>query len=211
MLAQEYWDSIGSKKDFEDLLFLNKLTPFIHPSSQIVEYGCGYGRMLKILQNEGYKNLIGFDFAPSMIERGKHSHPDLNLQLLKENGKIPLAEQSTDALIMSTVLCCMIEKQQQVDLMEEIYRVLKSKGILYLSDFLLCDHPRYFEKYKQGFQLFNEWGIYTTNENLTVRHHTTKWITELLEDFDLHWFEQSDFKTMNQNPARTFHCIAIRP
>lgn len=46
------------------------------------------------------------------------------------------------------------------------------------------------------------------NENLTVRHFTTKAIMNLLTSFDIQWFEQFDFKTMNQNPARTFHCIA---
>lgn len=43
MLAQEYWNKIGSKKVFEDPVYLEKLTKFLRPTSQIVEYGCGYG------------------------------------------------------------------------------------------------------------------------------------------------------------------------
>ena len=92
--------------------------------------------------------------------------------------------------------------------MAEIKRVLKTNGILYITDFLLCQHPRYQEKYAQGVREFGEWGIYTTNENLTVRHYTSQAIMQLLSAFDIEWFEQFDFKTMNQNPARTFHCIA---
>jgi len=208
MLAQEYWNSVGSKKEFEDPLYIEKLKPFLHPQSRIVEYGCGYGRMLRILKSNGYENLVGFDFALNMIERGKKANPDLDLRLLEEPGKIPFPEGTFDAVVVSTVLCCLIEKERQEKLIQEIWRVLKKGGVLYLTDFLVCSHARYQGKYAQGLQVFGEWGIYTTNENLTVRHYTTAALMKLLTDFDIRWFEQFDFKTMNQNPALTFHCIA---
>lgn len=70
MLAQQYWNDIGAKKVFEDPLYLDKLSQFLSPNAQIIEYGCGYGRMMRILKSAGYHNLIGFDFAPNMITRG---------------------------------------------------------------------------------------------------------------------------------------------
>lgn len=208
MLPQKYWNEIGSKKDFEDPLYLDKLSPFLSSSSHIVEYGCGYGRMMRILKSEGYHNLFGFDFASSMIARGHKENPDLDLKLLEKAGTIPCENESIDAVVMSTVLCCITDPQESIKLIEEIRRILKKKGVLYITDFLICQHPRYQEKYASGLQQFGAWGIYTTNENLTVRHYTTKAIMELLNSFDIQWFEQFDFKTMNQNPARTFHCIA---
>ncbi|MBS0616277.1 MAG: class I SAM-dependent methyltransferase [Verrucomicrobia bacterium] len=208
MLAQEYWNEIGSKKDFEDPVYLDKLSKFLSPASKIVEYGCGYGRMMRILKTGGYENLIGFDFAPNMIARGQKENPDLDLRLLKTSGAIPFEDESLDAVMMSTVLCCMVDKAESLGLMRDILRVLKKKGILYITDFLVCEHPRYQERYAQGAREFGEWGIYTTNENLTVRHYTTHAIMDLLKEFDIKWFEQFDFKTMNQNPACTFHCIA---
>lgn len=206
--AQQYWNVLGSKKDFEDPLYLDRLSTFITAESKILEYGCGYGRLMQILNEHGYKNLVGFDFAQNMIKRGKDLYPSLDLSLLNEPNKIPCQNDSIDAVIMSTVLCCMIDLNEQKKLIEEIYRVLKSDGILYLSDFLICDDDRYKDKYTKGFQDYGTWGIYTTSENLTVRHLTTSSVFELLNKFDMQWFEQFDFKTMNQNPARTFHCIA---
>lgn len=207
MLAQEYWNEIGSKKDFEDPVYLDKFSKFLSPTSKIVEYGCGYGRMMRMLKTGGFENLIGFDFAPNMIARGQKENPDLDLRLLKTPA-IPFEDESVDAVMMSTVLCCMIDKTGPLGLMGDILRVLKKKGVLYITDFLICDHPRYQEKYAQGVREFREWGIYTTNENLTVRHYTTRAVMDLLKEFEIEWFEQFDFKTMNQNPARTFHCIA---
>jgi SAM-dependent methyltransferase len=207
MLAQQYWNEIGAKKVFEDPLYLDKLSAFLSPTSHIVEYGCGYGRMMRILKSGGYHHLIGFDFAPNMIQRGLAENPDLDLRLLDKAGVIPCADGSVDAIVMSTVLCCITDDEELTALIDEIRRVLKTNAILYITDFLICNHPRYNEKYAAGLQQFGTWGVYRTNENLIVRHYTTEAITDLLRSFDIQWFEQFDFKTMNQNPARTFHCI----
>jgi ubiquinone/menaquinone biosynthesis C-methylase UbiE len=207
MMAQQYWNDIGAYKVFEDPLYVDKLAPLLPLSARIVEYGCGYGRMMRLLKSAGYRNLVGFDFAPNMIARGARENPDLDLRLLERPG-IPCDDESIDAIVMSTVLCCLTDEQELEALIGEIRRVLKRNGVLYITDFLICEHDRYREKYASGFQQFGVWGIYTTNENLTVRHYTTRVVMDLLGSFDIQWFEQFDFKTMNQNPARTFHCIA---
>lgn len=208
MTAQKYWNDVGSKKIFEDPFYLDKFSPFLSQDAQILEYGCGYGRMMKILKSAGYQNLVGYDFAPNMIARGFLENPDLDLRLLENAGIIPCDDESIDAVVMSTVLCCITDEQALAALIKEIRRVLKTNGVLYLTDFLICDHPNYKEKYAIGLQQFGSWGIYTTSENLTVRHFTTRVIMDLLASFDIQWFEQFNFKTMNQNPAKTFHCVA---
>lgn len=210
MQAQQYWNDIGSKKEFEDPLYAEKLKPYLYPSSKILEYGCGYGRMMRILSEFGYENLVGYDFAPNMIERGKKENPHLDLRLLEESGKIPEKDASFDGVIMATVLCCMIDLKEQRKVIDEVGRILKDGGVLYITDFMICDDPIYANKYAGGLEEFGIKGVYTTSENLTVRHHMTKTLMPLLEKFDIHWFEQSNFKTMNQNPARTFHCIATK-
>lgn len=135
-------------------------------------------------------------------------NPDLDLRLLEKAGIIPCDNESVDALVMSTVLCCITNEKELEALLAEIRRVLKPRGTLYITDFLVCEHSQYQEKYAAGLKQFGRWGIYTTTENLTVRHYTSEAIMSLLRPFDIQWFEQFDFKTMNQNPARTFHCIA---
>lgn len=77
-----------------------------------------------------------------------------------------------------------------LDATDLIKEIRKTDGVLYLTDFLISDHPRYKDKYAIGLQQFGSWGIYTTNENLTVRHFTTKMIMDLLNSFDIQWFEQ---------------------
>jgi len=203
-----YWNEIGSQKDFKDPIYIEKLRPFLSADATIVEYGCGYGRLLQYLQSQGYSNLKGFDLAPNMIERGKALNPAFELNTLNESACVPLANASADAFILSTVLCCVIDNGAQKAIIDEINRLLKPKGVLYFSDFLLCDEPSYTEKYKKGSKDYGNWGVYTTSEGVAVRHHKTSWIMELLTAFDIQWFEQFNFKTMNNNTARSFHCIA---
>ena len=203
-----YWNEIGSQKDFEDPIYIDKLKPFLSLDAAIMEYGCGYGRLLQYLHTQGYSNLKGFDLAPNMIQRGKTLNPALELNLLDESARVPLANASLDMIVLSTVLCCVINKEAQKAIIDEISRLLKPKGVLYFSDFILCNDPSYTEKYQKGSKDYGDWGVYTTSEGVAVRHHKTSWIMELLTAFDIQWFEQFNFKTMNNNTARSFHCIA---
>ena len=211
MYVKDYWNQIGASKHFEDPVYVHRLKPYLTLDSSIVEYGCGYGRMLRILKSFGYEKLFGFDFAENMIVRGKKENPDLDLRLLEHSNRIPFEDESIGGVVMSTVLCSMVEAQEKRELISEILRVLKRGGVLYLTDFLLCDHPSYQEKYTQGKKLYGKWGMYQSSEGLIVCHYSSSEILDLLRSFDIQWFEQFDFKTMNQNPARTFHCIGKKP
>lgn len=206
-----YWNEIGVQKEFEDPFYLEKLQPYLEPHSTIIEYGCGYGRLMHLLDTKGYKNLIGFDTAVNMIEKGTKLYPELNLVHIEESGCVPVKDAFCDALIASTILCCVVHREEQQLLVEEFLRILKPGGVLYLTDFVISNHPGYADKYKKGYKIYNDRGIYTTSEGLTVRHHATDWVMQLLERFNIQWFEQFDFKTMNQNYARTFHCVAQKP
>jgi SAM-dependent methyltransferase len=205
---QTFWNDIGSTKEFTDPFFEEKFSSFLNKKSTILEYGCGYGRILNNLSKAGYENLRGFDFAPKMIERGQKIFPHLSLQLLEE-GKAPLADQSVDAIILSTVLCCNPEKGAQEKIIEEIYRLLKGGGILYLCEFLITHSEKYLDRYNQHAHPESaDYGIYTTTENVAVRHHSVHWLINILKDFDIQWLEQLDDVTMNGNSVRTVHLIA---
>lgn len=206
---QNFWNEVGSAKNFTDPFFENKFSSYLHRGSQIIEYGCGYGRILNKLWQTGYRELIGFDFAPKMIERGKNIFPHLSLQLINESGRIPLEDQSVDAVILSTVLCCNPEKSSQEEIINEIYRLLKKEGVLYLCDFLITRSEKYLSRYDKYVTPNNEdYGAYWTSENVKVRHHTIHWIFDILKKFDVQWLEQLDDITMNGNAVRTFHLIA---
>jgi len=206
MDIQNFWSEVGSTKNFTDPFFLDKLASHLNKNSQIIEYGCGYGRILDILHKSGYQSLMGFDFAAQMIQRGKTLFPHLELQLINETGKIPLKSQSVDSAILSTVLCCNPAKKDQESIINELHRVLKPNGILYLCDFLVTDSEKFLSRYKEHAIVGHEdFGIYKTSEGVFVRHHSMQWILKLLKQFTIIWLEEMNDVTMNGNPVRTFH------
>lgn len=208
MQELEYGNKTGINRDLDSPVYIDRFASFLKPHSYILEYGCNSGGLLNALKDYHFINLIGYDFSESKINQGRKLHPDLDLRILKESGKIPMQNESIDAVVLSSILCSLTEEQKQLQLIIEIFRVLKKHGILYLSDFLINHDEFHKEKYKIGFKEYGEWGLYTTDDKLLVRHHSTKAIMSLLNNFDIQWFEQFDFKIMNQNPTRTFHCIA---
>jgi SAM-dependent methyltransferase len=206
--TKEFWSEVGSTKNFADPFFTERLSSYVSRESRIVEYGCGYGRVLRLLAENNYANLQGFDFAPKMIERGREEFPDLDLQLLEESGRLPIERESVDAAILSTVLCCVPDLEQEQGIIDELHRVLAPGGILYLCDFLITRTERYLARFDAYTSPEDpDYGVYRTSEGTLVRHHSLPTLLELLSDFDLLWLQQVDDRTMNGNPARTVHLI----
>lgn len=208
MESVDYWNTIGCKKSFEDPFDIDQFIKHVDPDHSVVEYGCGYGRLLNILKERGFKNLKGYDYSKSMIQRGYEENPSLDLSLLDEPRKIPAENSSVDAILCSTILCTMVDLSHQKSLINEFQRVLKPSGILYMMDFLITQTPRYLKQYSSLNPKQELFGVYTNSEGLKVRHHSLKYILDLLKDFDLQWLEQYDHVTMNHNPIRAFSLIA---
>lgn len=206
---QEFWNEIGFNKSFNDPFFIERLSPWLSKDKQIIEYGCGYGRILNILWEHGYKKTIGFDFASKMLERGNASFPQLNLQLIKHPNKIPMPDQSIEIAILSTVLCSNPYKRDQKKIIKEIQRVLKKDGIFYFCDFLITPSETYWPRYLEHGRIGQKnFGLYKTSTGILVRHHHLHWILDLLKEFDILWLEQMNGTTTGNHPVRTVHLIA---
>lgn len=206
MKQREYWDSVSEKKEFSTPFQTEAFGRYVKKDHTVLDVGCGYGRTLHELQQEGFENLIGIDFAKGMIERGHQQFPGLDLRV-KESENIDLPDDSVDAVILFAVLTCIRTDEEQRQLVEEIRRVLKPGGILYINDFLLNtdDHnvPRY-EKFAEKYGIY---GVFELPEGAVCRHHDERWIKELLADFTVLEYEHLTFTTMNGNKSNGFYFI----
>jgi ubiquinone/menaquinone biosynthesis C-methylase UbiE len=205
-LNQGFWSTIGPTKSFTDPFYLDEFKLHTNSDDTILEYGCGYGRILSLLKTNGYSNLCGVDWAEGMINRAKQESPSLNLVLLSEQ-KLPFDDESFDAAIISTVLCCNAENDAIKNIVKELRRVLKKNGILYFCDFLITDSDHYRSKYELGRKELSEYGAYRTNEGIIVRHFELKQLKELLSEFRILWETEQEYVTMNNNPVRQYHAI----
>ncbi|MBI2712375.1 MAG: class I SAM-dependent methyltransferase [Bdellovibrio sp.] len=207
---KEFWNTVGSTKSFSDPFRIERFTKGLRSDSLIVEYGCGYGRILSLLWQEGFSNLVGFDFAPKMISRGKTESPHLDLRLLKTPFQMDLETASVDGIVLSTVLTCISETKDIQDLMKEINRVLKPSGLLYVSDFLITENEKYRPLYQRDANQFADYGTFMTSEGGKVRHFERSFIQNLMGPLDMIWYEEAPYFTMNLNPIETFHLMAVK-
>ena len=76
MEQKEYWNSVSGTKTFTLAFDAEAFSRYAEKDAAVADVGCGYGRVLRILRDEGYTDLAGYDFSPLMIERARRECPD---------------------------------------------------------------------------------------------------------------------------------------
>ncbi len=206
MNSKEYWNSVSETKQFTTPFQFEAFEKYVRPSALILDIGCGYGRTLHELSLRGYHNLIGIDFSEGMISRGHSLFPELNLQV-KTGPSVNMENESVDAVILFAVLTCIISDEEQRELIQEIQRILKPGGILYINDFLLNDDERNRNRYAAASGKYPVYGTFELPEGAVLRHHSETWIKSLLSDFHTQEYEHLIFTTMNGHQSNGFYFI----
>ena len=209
MEQREYWDSVSEKKQFTTPFHTESFSKYVNPNAQILDVGCGYGRTLDELYHIGYRNLTGLDFSKGMIDRGKEQFPYLDLRV-KDTDKIDMPDGSVDAVILFAVLTCIRTNEEQRNLIQEIRRVLRPNGILYVNDFLLNTDERNVSRYKKYKDTYGVYGVFELSEGAVCRHHSEEWVRELLGDFSELEYQNLIFTTMNGHKSNGFYFIGAR-
>ena len=201
-----FWDRLAQEKEFKHPLSIEILAKYIPRSGKILDLGCGYGRVLSVLFNSGYKRLIGLDPSPKMIERGLKENPQLDLRVLKQK-ELLFEDGSFDAVIVFAVLTCIPGDKDQEETVAEIYRVLRPGGIVYISDYFIQQDNRNRKRYEHFAAKYGRYGVFELDEGALLRHLEPERFEKLISAFQR--LEQYDFniETMNSNPARAFQYI----
>ena len=111
---------------------LSYLTSILRSGSTILDLACGYGRFSIPLAECGY-TVYGMDITPVFIERAMKEANKRRLRIEFKNGNmqnIPYPEDSFDYVIcMWNAFSELSSEDEQIEVIHEIYRVLKEQGI----------------------------------------------------------------------------------
>ena len=204
----EYWNTTGTQKSFAHPVNLRRVRQWISDEGCILDFGCGYGRVLGELYKEGYDKLIGLDFSPAMIAAARAQYPEIAFEQI-ESLTIPVPDASVDGVLLFSVLTCIPTDEGQRDLLREVNRVLNRGGLLYISDLWLQTDERNLDRYTRDEQKYGTYGVFDLPEGVTVRHHDPKWIETLTSDFTMVALDELEVVTMNGNPAQAFQWFGI--
>ncbi len=203
-----YWDAVAPKKTFTHPLDLQLLEKFIpQKDAQILDFGCGYGRLVQELQERGYTQVTGYDTSAALIARGRATGLHA-IHHIATPAELPVADGSVDAILLFAVLTCIPSNAGQRDLISLLRRKLRPGGLLYLSDYYLQA-----ERMQAGAYTCLEGdpqndGVFTLPEGVTLRHHSRAWIAALLQDLEIVHEGIVEVMTMNGNRSEAFQIIA---
>ena len=202
---KEYWDKVAQQKTFTHPINIDLLLKYVDKKDTIIDYGCGYGRLVDELLQAGFSNVNGYDTSVELINRGKSYQ--LPLHHISDPGHLPLADNSVDCFILFAVLTCIPSNEGQTGLMQLLHSKLKPGGYIYISDYYLQNN----EVAKSRYTYFNDdkenFGVFTLPEGATLRHHTKEWIAMLISNFEVKEEQLIEVKTMNGNSAEAFQLI----
>ena len=202
----EYWNEVADKKEFTHPLDLQLIKKYFEKDNLILDYGCGYGRIVCQLMDQGFNNIIGFDTSSELIKRGT-STKNLPIHHIESFKELPIKNEKLDSVILFAILTCIPSNKGQKKLVKHLYSKLKHGGILYLSDYYLQKDSEEIERYEYLNGDSENYGVFTLNEGVTFRHHPKKWIIELLENFELVEEKNIEVVTMNGHKAEGFQII----
>ncbi|MGI9069030.1 MAG: class I SAM-dependent methyltransferase [Pyrinomonadaceae bacterium] len=201
-----YWNRVAREKCFSHPLRLEWLARYSDQKARILDYGCGYGRTLAELSRAGYQNVIGSDFSEAMLGRARREVP--HSMLVRTDGSaLPIKSESIDAVLLFAVLTCLPDDNGQRALLNEVERVLRPSGLVYISDLLVNSDLRNRERYERYAKKYKCYGVFELPEGVVVRHHRKEWIEGLTGPF--RQLENQPFvvTTMNGNPSSAFQYL----
>jgi SAM-dependent methyltransferase len=206
----DYWSRVGPTKPFGHPVNVDRLSAFAGRDAVVLDYGCGYGRVLEALHRCGYRNLIGTDPAAGMIAAARKRLPGLTLEQLVNPPYLDFPDASIDAVVLFAVLTCVPSDSGQLALIGELRRVLRVGGLLYISDLWLQTDARNVQRYVRDQPKYGRYGVFDLPEGVTVRHHDPDWLEVLTTGYRAVALDEITVLTMNRNPARGFQWFGLK-
>ncbi|MDX2242964.1 MAG: class I SAM-dependent methyltransferase [Leptolyngbyaceae cyanobacterium bins.302] len=127
--------TVGGERQFRQLALRNLS---IQPETKVLDVCCGSGQATRFLVARSH-HVTGLDASPLSIGRAQRNVPQANyVEAFAET--MPFPDQSFDLVHTSVALHEMAPSQLQ-QILQEVYRVLKSGGCLALVDFHTPANP----------------------------------------------------------------------
>ncbi|MCK5708677.1 MAG: class I SAM-dependent methyltransferase [Candidatus Aureabacteria bacterium] len=126
-MEAEYYDNIHMHMQADSKLYQGLVERFDFGGKTVLDIGTGTGFVLDNFHKDA--RFIILDISANMLKRNLKKHNNVILGLRADSEQIPLMNSSVDMITLSSVLHHLPDPAKALD---EIYRVLKPKGILFI-------------------------------------------------------------------------------
>lgn len=154
-MAYQEWKSFDGKKVVATTQFSGKIFEFLPPTGNVLDLGCGNGRISKLIKDHGYQ-VWGMDVNEDAITVAKNNPELSGIDFSVQDAKATSYQNNFfDGIVEQAVLACM-GKSDRVLVLKEVYRILKHGGIFSIAEFGI--KPNREEKYKADELIAGEYG-----------------------------------------------------
>lgn len=188
------WKENSNKLTFTTPLPSKIFIEAINVENRILDLGCGYGRVLSYLENNGFRNLVGVDISEELLMSAKKVCQYSNLKVGSFES-IPCRDNEVDIIFLMAVISNCITKVQERKMINEINRVLKPKGIIFLEFFMLDLRPKKLKMYLAGLIRHGEIGRFKTSQGFLFKHRSINQVRRLFSDYSILEIEEIMFTT----------------
>ncbi len=115
------------------------LCPLIHTGERVLDLGCGNGRLRKIFTEQGIAPgaYFGLDISEKLLRIAKENYPD-DYFFRGDFGKnLPFGADQFDVISAIASFHHLLSKKEQKTFFQEVFRILKPGGRLFLTTWKL--------------------------------------------------------------------------
>jgi SAM-dependent methyltransferase len=167
----------------------------VRPGELVLDIGSGYGRVLVYLEQKGFEHVFGLESDFRYFKKNPLS------VVCGRGEQAPFKDESFGAVFSIGVFSYILEDQKRMQLSNEIQRILKSRGFLFLSCFMISGDEYHQNKYREGQKEYGTFGIFESDSRGIFRHSRENELRELLNKFRILSWKTRPFMTMNKRPA----------
>ena len=175
LIAYEFSES--RFKQWDEFKFYQ---PYLFAGAEIVDLGCGNGRILEFLYQHYLSNdfkYIGLDNSDGLLKEAHKKHPN-NVFLPGDQLEIPIAENQADVLLNIAAFHHIPSSNLRLQALLEMNRILKPGGILIISVWNLFQRKYWIAHLKAWLRFIYTLGSYSpTDLFITFKNSARKILT----------------------------------
>jgi ubiquinone/menaquinone biosynthesis C-methylase UbiE len=177
------------------------------PDWRILDLGCGPGRICERLINAGFHSIHGMDINADGLRLAR-TRSRAVLYAAGDASAAPYADASFDGVYMQAVLTTITDPDARRRTMEEIARILRRPGRLYMAVFgMTPEQPIYQARYQKGVEQGHPEGTFEVIDPESgqllylARHFTKPELVALLNEagFGIMYYQAKEFTTRTGN------------
>lgn len=182
---------------------LSVVIPYIQDGFNILDLGCGHGRMLKLLESSGKKfDYLGVDFSSELLAQARQHFSEYRFEQA-DMRHLDYPVESFDLVLMIASFHHLETEAERKKLLGDIYRWLKPGGYLFMTNWYLWQLkylPYLFKNIwqkKSWNDFFIPWRKYSQGQEKIWRYYhgfRRKESDHLLEQTSFHFVKQSTYR-----------------